>query len=615
MSAIDEEDYLVRTRSLIEHAIRRRWAEGLITKDADGVFTAYLGANEVERLMKTEAPREREIGDHAYAADAPLGVLARRLDLRPSEVDLLAVLLACESDPRAARLVTYLGGNQAPLALTFELLLEIVYRARFLRQSDAAAAVFRDLAPSRPLRRLRYITIDGADKRVALAQGVRLEGRVASWLLGSPEPDPELTPFLRIHAPSEPPPTEVVGALVDPAVAAFRSGRRLLDIQGPRQSGREFVLRHAAAAVGRSLLVVSGRGLGVERVVLAFREASLSGALLAFTDGDDVLAGDGILSFRNCLPAYDDTVALIGCRESVPRLAAMRPTTTVQVAVPPFEARVELWSRHLGADTGLSQTDLHQVAATYNLGVSGILNDAMHQQMQLQAGNLGLDVGEGFAEFLSEIVLANYGVGVQPVAAYRTQYEFVRYLAEVFGKDTIIRCALADGDRAIKPEFLKYAKDASPTWELFLDYVRGARYPDAKELLVDNLVPMREFLREQDEEAERQNDQFWAEADELEQTQREEREQTAWPAESVEPIPSRIAAIGRRGVFATLTLPRGGRHGVREGWWMEFGSDSDFFPERYVVAEVHSHSCAVFVTKPYEEVEDMGGQLVTLLKS
>jgi AAA+ superfamily predicted ATPase len=373
MPGIEEDDYLVRTRSLIEHAIRRRWAEGLITRDADGVFTAYLGANEVERLMATEAPREREIGDHAYASDRPLGILAARLGLLPSEVDLLAVLLACESDPRAARLVSYLGGNQAQPALTFELLLEIVYRARLLRQSDAAAAVFRDLAPSRPLRRLRYIVLDGTDKRVALAQGVRIESRVASWLLGGPELDPDLMPFLRWHLPTELPPTDPDPALVEPVIAAFRARGRLLDLQGPRQSGREFVLRHAAAVVGRPLLVVSGRGLGADGVVLAFREASLTGALLAFTDGDEVLAGDGFLSFRNSLPAYDDTVALIGCREAVPRLAAMRPTATITVTVPPFEARVELWSRHLGAGAGLSRDDLHRVAATYNLGISGIL--------------------------------------------------------------------------------------------------------------------------------------------------------------------------------------------------------------------------------------------------
>jgi AAA+ superfamily predicted ATPase len=373
-STIVEEDYLIRARVLVEDAIRRRWAEGLITRDADGVFTSYLGAAEIERLMSAEPERELRIADHAYPAGCPLGVLAQRLQLQPTELDVIAVLLACESDARTARLATYLGGNQAPLALTFELLLEIVYRARFRRQSDAATAIFHDLGPERALRRLRYVILDGADKRVALAQGVRLDGRVVSWLLGSDEMDPELAPFVRRHHPTEPVPGEIAAALVDPVISAFRRGGRLLDLQGPRQSGRELVLRHAAVAIGRPLLVVSGGDLGAERVVLAFREASLRGALLAFTDGDDALAGEAIRSLRNCLPAFPDTVALIGCRETVPALAALRPTTTIEVRVPPLEARRALWARHLGEDTALSDDDLQRIAAIYNLGVSGVLN-------------------------------------------------------------------------------------------------------------------------------------------------------------------------------------------------------------------------------------------------
>ena len=98
-----EDDYLVRTRALLELAIRRRWAEGLLTKDADGVFTAYLGAPDVERLMTSAPGPSIRLDDHPYAPDRPLAILGRRLGLAASELDLLAVLLACDSDPRAGR--------------------------------------------------------------------------------------------------------------------------------------------------------------------------------------------------------------------------------------------------------------------------------------------------------------------------------------------------------------------------------------------------------------------------------------------------------------------------------------------------------------------------------
>src|SRR5436190_10725818 len=43
---------LARARALIAEAIRRRWDEGLLARDPDGVFTAFLGSDHVERLME-----------------------------------------------------------------------------------------------------------------------------------------------------------------------------------------------------------------------------------------------------------------------------------------------------------------------------------------------------------------------------------------------------------------------------------------------------------------------------------------------------------------------------------------------------------------------------------
>ena len=407
--ALVEEPYLVRTRTLLETAIRRRWAQGLITRDADGVFTSYLGANEIEKLMRPEVQGDAAVEDLAPLTDGPFAMLANRMWLSPSEIDLLAVLLACDSDPRCARLASYLGGNQTPLALTFELILEIVYRGRHARQSDAAGAAFRDLAPSRPLRRLRYIHLDGTDKRVGLAQGIRLDGRLASWLLGSRDVDPEIAPFVRLFAPDEPLPFEMPYALVEPVLSAIHDGTRLIDLQGPRQSGRELVLRNAASVADRPLLVVNGRGLGADRLVAAFREATLFGALIAFTDGDEALAGDSQLAFRNCLPAFGDSVALIGCREAVRTLVTMRPTTTVTVEVPPFDVRVDLWRAHLG-DESLDEAELQRIAAIYNLGVSGVVNAssiareaAAFSRVELQRRHVALAIRNLFDSDLSTI--------------------------------------------------------------------------------------------------------------------------------------------------------------------------------------------------------------------
>src|SRR5262245_13217903 len=104
-----DDDYLARTRALVERAIRRRWSQGLITRDPDGVFTSFLGAGEIERLMKSQGQASEDpspVGDYAYDPEQPIGRLAGRLALAPSEADLLAVLLAAETDPTTGRLIT-----------------------------------------------------------------------------------------------------------------------------------------------------------------------------------------------------------------------------------------------------------------------------------------------------------------------------------------------------------------------------------------------------------------------------------------------------------------------------------------------------------------------------
>ncbi len=382
----DADDYLARARALIELAIRRRWAEGLLAKDPDGVFTAFLGADHVEKLMRQPVPSQGPlVEDHAYPVQTPLGRMVAALNLRASEADLLGLLLACETDPAAARLVTYLGGNQAQFNLTIDLILDIVYRPRVAEQARAAALMHLDLAPHGRLRRLRYVVVDGADTRSALAQGIRLHPRLTSWLVGQEAIDADLSAFAHLHQPIDPP-GECDPEALATVVSAFQRGGRLVLVEGPPQVGRELLLQFAAARLGRPLLVVSGRGLGAERVVSAFRESTLQLALLAFRDGAEALEGDNLLRFRDCLQVYGGSVAVIGNGRVAPTLSQLRPTTGVSVSVPPHGERTRLWSEHLGAPEtrALSDDDLRQVAALYNLGTSGIVG-ASHAAREMAA--------------------------------------------------------------------------------------------------------------------------------------------------------------------------------------------------------------------------------------
>ncbi len=373
-SSPPQSDYLQRVRQLIELAIRRRWSEGLITRDPDGVFTAFLGSDHVEKLLHPAGSETVPAlaTDFTYHQHTPLGRLIQEYGIGPSEGDLLALLLALEIDPAVARLVSYLGGNQSQFSLTLDLVFEIVYRTRAAQQDMAAALMHHDLAAHHRLRRLRYLILDGADNRVALAQGIRMAPRLVSWLLGRRELDPELTALANLFS-AEAPVGECDPESLDTAMAAFQRGGRLLLLVGPPQSGREMLLRFAAAKLGRPLLVAQARGIGPDRMVAAFREASLQHALLAFYDGDEAIEGETGHRFRDALAAFPETVAVIGSGRSAPTLGQLRPMTTIKIAVPLHRERVRLWQTFLGPDTALSEDELHQTASLYNLGIGGIV--------------------------------------------------------------------------------------------------------------------------------------------------------------------------------------------------------------------------------------------------
>jgi ATPase family associated with various cellular activities (AAA)/Winged helix domain, variant len=366
------DDALARARALIEGAIRRRWDQGLITRDPDGVFTAFLGPEQIEKLMAGAALPPQPIVPHDYDPRTPLGEMVARLDLTETEADLLALLFALETDPASARLVTYLGGNQQQFALNVDLAFEIVYRGRAPAHALAAAVLHEDLAPHGRLRRLRFLVIDGADSRVALAQGVRLHPRLVLWLVGQRGLDPDLTAVAELYPPTDPR-GECEAKALDVVTAAFRASGRLLLVDGPAQSGRVMLLRFAAARLGRPLLVVEGRGLGPDRLVSAFREATLHSALLAFHETEELLLGEGLERLRDCLYVVDDTIALIGVQKATPTVVRLRPVSAVAVKVPPLGERLRLWRTYLGENTDLSDDEMRQTASLYNLGVGGII--------------------------------------------------------------------------------------------------------------------------------------------------------------------------------------------------------------------------------------------------
>lgn len=367
------DDHLGRARALLERAIRQRWADGLIAREADGT-TGPLGQAEVERLAREQAPVLGNVDDYELDVRSPVGDLARSLGISPTKADLIAVLLACETDPASARLAAYLSGVQSA-ALSVDTLFEIVYRPRAVMAGHAATMLHADLAGESGARRLRFLVVDGAESRPFLAQTVRLHPRLTGWLLGRRGLDSELTSHARLLPP------DAIDAALDPQqlgelVRAFTDRDRVVVLHGIVGAGRDLLLRMAARHFDRPLLLVSGRGLDPDRIISAFREATLHDALLAFKDVEEALAGEGRIRFRECLEAYPGTVAMtgVGGLGSISGIVGFRPITEITIAVPPHNERLALWSSYLPAPRAVTDIQLREIAGLYNLGVGGIVN-------------------------------------------------------------------------------------------------------------------------------------------------------------------------------------------------------------------------------------------------
>jgi hypothetical protein len=364
-------DHLERARRLLERAVRQRWADGMLSHDGNGGYAAPAAPLDIERMIRAPGPTVDAVDDFAYAPDSAIGDLARRLGLAPTQADLFAVLLACETDPTAARIASYLTGNTAS-GLTVDTLFEIVYRPRPL--GDATLRLHAELAPEGPARGLRFVVVDGADTRSFLGQGVRLHPRLTAWLLGRHGVAPELGAAATLVDPDDAPAVPGDAEHAEPLAQlrhALEARGQLAVLHGAAGAGRELLVRAAARACGRPLLLIRARGLEPGALVAAFRDAVLHGAVLAFADAEELFAGDGAPRLRACLALYGGTVVLMGVGGHVAQLAAMRPTVELTLALPPYARRLALWRHHLGA-AQLSDAEWHEVSGLYNLGIGGI---------------------------------------------------------------------------------------------------------------------------------------------------------------------------------------------------------------------------------------------------
>jgi SpoVK/Ycf46/Vps4 family AAA+-type ATPase len=293
--------------------------------------------------------------------------LARLLDLTAFDADVVLACLAPELDRRYERLFAYLHDDVTRRQPTVDLVLNLL--CPDLAGRVALRARFSQVAPL--LGHHLVQLADEPDRRSPslLARTLRLDPRVARFLLGDDAVDDRLQPYARVV-------TDPVSLdeLVFPE--AFRrqlsqlvehAGRDGADLvlycQGPYGVGKRTAAAACCHALGAALLVVDGSRLAAGDVEefatlarLVDREARLQGALLYWEDFDALLAEGKDAHLATLLPileAHPGPAFLSGTSTWEP-VDALHGVNFVRLPFPQpgYQERLRLWRATLAGDAG-----------------------------------------------------------------------------------------------------------------------------------------------------------------------------------------------------------------------------------------------------------------------
>jgi AAA+ superfamily predicted ATPase len=331
----------------------------------------YISEEEVDRLLArapgAEAP---SAGPEAPSAEEParvgeagsrLDTLSRLFGLSALEEDCLLVCLSPEIDPRYERLYAYLQDDVTKRRPSVDLVLDLLCPTLERKISGR-----RCFLPGAPLVRQRLVQLfeDPAKPHpTLLGRYLRLDDRVAGYLLGCDEIDARLLPFATCSDAAASLESMVLSGECKERLARLVEqgpARLFLYLQGRYGSGR----RTIAEALSRNLclptLVVNvghmaglAKGEFLELAQLAVREAELQPAAL-FLSGFDSLLGDEKRPLLEPFLRELDTFAgpcFASGEEVFEPADELRNHLFVRLELPrtSFAERSELWTRFAGA--------------------------------------------------------------------------------------------------------------------------------------------------------------------------------------------------------------------------------------------------------------------------
>jgi SpoVK/Ycf46/Vps4 family AAA+-type ATPase len=372
-----------------------------------------------------------------------LAALAGMFGLTVFDLDVILLCLAPELDRSYRRLYAYLQDDIARRLPTVDLAVSL-----FCPDLDARLSARTRFAATAPLRRFHLLELHTAPEESLLESALRLDQRVASYLLddgeglgdGDRDGDDQVDERLRDYVTIMTAATGVVEPVFPSRFGAQLSRlaadapASILYFQGPYGVGKRTAAAAICRAMGRPLLTVAGRELAAvgtgefaTLTRLAGREAKLRGALVLWRDFDALLeqADDPRLTgLFSVLDTLDAPVFLSGTTPWEPsgphrNLSFLR----LMVPAPGPDERLRLWQAALAEaaggltpdPSGLAQ-DLVDLAGRFRL-TGGQIHDAVGTARNLalaRAARISASDLHAACRFHSNRKLAELAVQVTP---------------------------------------------------------------------------------------------------------------------------------------------------------------------------------------------------------
>ena len=329
--------------------------------------------------------------DQSGEVSQRLAGLARAFALSPFDIDALLICLAPELDLRYERLYAYLQDDVTRKRPSVDLVLNLL--SPTFEAKLAARARFTQDAPLIAQRLLHLFDDPAQPQPPLLSKYLKVDERIASYLLGSDVPDARLAPYARLNPTQTRLEDVLLPAEVKRRLALLARDRPegeslVFYFQGPYGVGKQMTAAALCRESGLGLLAVDGERLaeagaddfaGILR--LAGREARLQGAALYWEGFDALLADERRGWLKTLLQELErgrQIAFLAGNTAWEPADVASDPVfLRVEFPRPSSAERVRLWRASLDGDVHLTaDVDLQALAGKFRFS-GGQIRDAV----------------------------------------------------------------------------------------------------------------------------------------------------------------------------------------------------------------------------------------------